>query len=545
MKLKLFLTIAFFFFFALSINAKNEEPLTPFLKKSVSYSDSKKVESLKNKAFKAYWKHDKHSMAKQVKYYLEAAKLGDYESQVAMGYYYGFSTCQSEDVCLDANTLSVSDPTKFHPINKAAAWYFLNSAAKNEKSNDNWGNAQMGLALLSIDSIKNEKVAEIIYTRALYTLLSLEEYNIIEPRTYMWPLDMKTLARNTGKIIVKFATEGISINKDFLTAYYASTFINNKVNMPNDKKANTLSRKVIELIGQLPYSDENRKYGIGLVSAILLKKAVDLYSKNPDDREIRFWVDRALYADKNNSQAYYFVGNLYLNGDAALPKDRKLAEEWFFRAQHYGSLEASHALSKIYKEIVAETEQALVEQRKKEEKRQRRQQAWAQILGTAIQTVGNAFNGIQGNNTPNLLNPNMAISQVINQQAQLNNMQQSAFQSIQMPQIEFKFTAPPTFTFDWSKIDWTSAPIDNYYQYQGDLINNGVGTTVESKTGNQSSFTNTGATNEKTCHLCHGIKKCWTCNGKRMYINPLTGKYVTCPNCTNGWCSRCNGTGKL
>ena len=139
----------------------------------------------------------------------------------------------------------------------------------------------------------------------------------------------------------------------------------------------------------------------------------------------------------------------------------------------------------------------------------------------------------------------MAISQVINQQAQLNNMQQSAFQSIQMPQIEFKFTAPPTFTFDWSKIDWTSAPIDNYYQYQGDLINNGVGTTVESKTGNQSSFTNTGATNEKTCHLCHGIKKCWTCNGKRMYINPLTGKYVTCPNCTNGWCSRCNGTGKL
>ena len=142
MKLKLFLTIAFFFFFALSINAKNEEPLTPFLKKSVSYSDSKKVESLKNKAFKAYWKHDKHSMAKQVKYYLEAAKLGDYESQVAMGYYYGFSTCNFE-VCLDANTLSISNPTKFHPINKAAAWYFFSSAAENEESIDKWGNEKM------------------------------------------------------------------------------------------------------------------------------------------------------------------------------------------------------------------------------------------------------------------------------------------------------------------------------------------------------------------------------------------------------------------
>ena len=314
MKLKLFLTIAFFFFFALSINAKNEEPLTPFLKKSVSYSDSKKVESLKNKAFKAYWKHDKHSMAKQVKYYLEAAKLGDYESQVAMGYYYGFSTCNFE-VCLDANTLSISNPTKFHPINKAAAWYFFSSAAENEKSIDNWGNAQMGLALLSMDSVKNEKVAQMIYTRSLYTLLSLEEYNIKEPRTYVWPDYMRTLAQNTGKIIVKFATEGIGTNKDYLTAYYASTFIENKVNMPNDKYANKQSRKVIELIGQLPYSDENRKYGIGLVSAILLKKAVDLYSKNPDDREIRFWVDRALYADNNNSQAYYFVGNLYLNRD--------------------------------------------------------------------------------------------------------------------------------------------------------------------------------------------------------------------------------------
>ena len=147
-------------------------------------------------------------------------------------------------------------------------------------------------------------------------------------------------------------------------------------------------------------------------------------------------------------------------------------------------------------------------------------------------------------NNANLLNPNLAISQVQSQYSQLAALQQFSVQNIQMPQFDFKWTTPPTFTVDWSQVNWSSTPIDSYYQYQGDLVNNGVGTTVQSNT-NQSSFTNTGTSSDKTCHLCHGTKKCWTCGGNRTYINPLTNKRVACPNCTNGWCSRCNGTGRL
>lgn len=50
---------------------------------------------------------------------------------------------------------------------------------------------------------------------------------------------------------------------------------------------------------------------------------------------------------------------------------------------------------------------------------------------------------------------------------------------------------------------------------------------------------------KKDCRLCLGSGKCITCDGDHVYLNPLTGKYVTCPNCnTNGACSSCGGSGK-
>lgn len=50
---------------------------------------------------------------------------------------------------------------------------------------------------------------------------------------------------------------------------------------------------------------------------------------------------------------------------------------------------------------------------------------------------------------------------------------------------------------------------------------------------------------QRDCHLCGGSGKCRTCNGSHRYLNPLTNKYLSCPNCTpNGACSACGGTGK-
>ena len=72
---------------------------------------------------------------------------------------------------------------------------------------------------------------------------------------------------------------------------------------------------------------------------------------------------------------------------------------------------------------------------------------------------------------------------------------------------------------------------------------------VYSSTGYSSSSnvnTNTTATSSSSgtpCRLCHGTKKCWTCYGKRTYKSSITGADLVCPNCTNGLCSHCHGTG--
>lgn len=99
------------------------------------------------------------------------------------------------------------------------------------------------------------------------------------------------------------------------------------------------------------------------------------------------------------------------------------------------------------------------------------------------------------------------------------------------------------FSYTVSKGEVTIPKFNNNPSMNGGNV---LGATNNSSNYNHSNSTNTNRSSKgKTCHICHGTKKCWTCGGNRTYINPLTNKRVACPNCTNGWCSRCNGTGKL
>lgn len=76
--------------------------------------------------------------------------------------------------------------------------------------------------------------------------------------------------------------------------------------------------------------------------------------------------------------------------------------------------------------------------------------------------------------------------------------------------------------------------------YTGGGSYSGSGSQNHSGSGSHGSHTY-----QKDCHLCHGSGKCSTCNGKHYYLNLLTGKYITCPNCKpDGACSACGGTGK-
>lgn len=53
-------------------------------------------------------------------------------------------------------------------------------------------------------------------------------------------------------------------------------------------------------------------------------------------------------------------------------------------------------------------------------------------------------------------------------------------------------------------------------------------------------------TRQEDCQFCHGTGDCWSCNGKGWVYNEfgLDGTH-DCPNCHNGRCSHCNGTGKV
>lgn len=89
------------------------------------------------------------------------------------------------------------------------------------------------------------------------------------------------------------------------------------------------------------------------------------------------------------------------------------------------------------------------------------------------------------------------------------------------------------------------------FPYHFDFSNVGTSSgTVMPAVGSSSTTTTTTRTPQqssgstlRSCRVCAGIGKCWTCNGNRYYTK--NGKTFTCPNCTNGLCTTCGGTGKV
>lgn len=178
----------------------------------------------------------------------------------------------------------------------------------------------------------------------------------------------------------------------------------------------------------------------------------------------------------------------------------------------------------------------LLEEAKKnrEQQLEERGQMWAGIIGAVVQTAGNAYMESQGFVDNSNFTPSVPVYQ---------------YQQNTMPIIQTPTYVPTTPTFDWSNVnvnstlavDWSNVNWNNVPT--GTYVQSNVPDTGTSYTTTGSGNSTYSSSTSSPCKLCHGMKSCWTCNGSRRYLNPLTNEYITCPNCTNGLCSACGGTG--
>lgn len=104
---------------------------------------------------------------------------------------------------------------------------------------------------------------------------------------------------------------------------------------------------------------------------------------------------------------------------------------------------------------------------------------------------------------------------------------------------QISYTSP--FGTDWFNykvvkgiVNIPKGPTSIIIQQRNNSLDNTKGNIRKAETGSH----------RQSCHLCHGSGRCNTCNGTHQYLNPLTGKYIQCPNCkSDGACTACNGTG--
>lgn len=119
----------------------------------------------------------------------------------------------------------------------------------------------------------------------------------------------------------------------------------------------------------------------------------------------------------------------------------------------------------------------------------------------------------------------------------------------------YKRTTPPSSQLTCSLIKKKNTSGSNYnynygynYGYNNNYnYNNSYNSSTNSNSGSSNSSVNQNSSRytDKTCHSCHGSGICNTCNGKGWYERLGVKGTMNCPNCSNGKCSICGGTGKV
>ena len=201
-------------------------------------------------------------------------------------------------------------------------------------------------------------------------------------------------------------------------------------------------------------------------------------------------------------------------------------------------------LATIWKDCDAETEisaRTLLEsaQQQRKAQLQRRSQMWAVIGASVAMSTASALAStsqprytptsytstkLPASNLDYLLDPNYAIMQVLQQEQQEYQMAR-----------QFR----PELTLEEFRMEKGRA-------YMAVKEAERQGNMTETRTTNSTSQPSSSkASSSKSCFLCHGIGKCWTCNGKKtIHATFGSDKILDCPNCTDGLCSHCHGSGK-
>ena len=121
----------------------------------------------------------------------------------------------------------------------------------------------------------------------------------------------------------------------------------------------------------------------------------------------------------------------------------------------------------------------------------------------------------------------MMMQQMLEQQQQQNQQQQQSQQQNQQQSNGF------TLSNSYVK---TPTDLGN-----GATVNGGYD---NSNTSSSNNYSNS-STSERRCDHCHGSGRCSTCNGNYTHWVGYVGATPKhCPNCSNGACRWCNGTGK-